>query len=296
MACADSVSHCLEKNFLYACATRTRIVIRSRPGDPLASARGGALRSAIQTEFDARKRMYSYHPGLTPDEVPRDGNMEAAWFSHPTSKVLRLQLPTRTNPASPPLPGDLVGTAPSTTRCPIRWQARVARTYEILGSSGSGSVILVLDGADVDIASTLSHELGHSMGLTPFINGTNDQCARIPGLPIPGHVDNHGRTYFDGNVAGTGIRTLHRGPHCAAGIPGDPGLTDVPGVPDEPAVPPPATGPNPILHATFKNKTGTCIMFGEGVPGVAIQYCGACLSTLKSRTLKNIRSSWPGRF
>lgn len=298
VVCVASVAHCLERRFRYACATRLRISLVSRPGDPQGAARKAALRNALTVEFDARKRMVAYHPGLTADEpaVPRRGNMDAAWFSHPTSTKLRIRFPGRTNINDDFLPGDFVGAGPSPTRCPVTWSARIARTYEILGSSGDGSVILVLDGADGDVASTLSHELGHSMGLTPFINGIEDTCAAIPGLPVPRHVDNNGRTYLDGDVAGNGIRNLHRGPHCAAGIPGDPGITNVPGVPDEPASPPAPGHANALADAEFLDLSGTCIMFGAGNPGIATRFCGACLSTLKSRTLRNIRADWTGRF
>ncbi|MBK9578191.1 MAG: peptidoglycan-binding protein [Fibrobacteres bacterium] len=293
-ACVDSVVHCLGRVFCYSMATRTRIRIRHPAADPHGAARQTALRAASTNEFDNRKANVAYHPGLDPNGVPRHGALQAAWFSHPTSRQLRLALPVRASPNDPFQPGDFAG-ALSATHCPVRWSARVARTYEILGSSGGGSVILVTQGTPGEVAATLSHELGHSMGLTAFNNGTQNRCAPIPGLPAPKHVDNGGRAYFDASPVGSaGRRGLHRGPHCAAGIPGDPGVANLPGVPDEPAVPV-AGAASDLAHAQFNSKKGWCIMFGEGVPGTN-RFCGACLSTLKSRTLTNIRDIWNTRF
>ncbi|HNY31307.1 MAG TPA: peptidoglycan-binding domain-containing protein [Fibrobacteria bacterium] len=293
-ACVDSVVHCLGRVFCYSMATRTRIRIRHPAADPHGAARQTARRTASTNEFDNRKANVAYHPGLDPNGVPRHGALQAAWFSHPTSRQLRLVLPVRASPNDPFQPGDFAG-ALSATHCPVRWSARVARTYEILGSSGGGSVILVTQGTPGEVAATLSHELGHSMGLTAFNNGTQNRCAPIPGLPAPKHVDNGGRAYFDASPVGSaGRRGLHRGPHCAAGIPGDPGVANLPGVPDEPAVPV-AGAASDLAHAQFSGKKGWCIMFGEGVPGTN-RFCGACLSTLKSRTLTNIRDIWNTRF
>lgn len=63
-----------------------------------------------------------------------------------------------------------------------------------------------------------------------------------------------------------------------------------------PASPPAPGHANALADAEFLDLSGTCIMFGAGNPGIATRFCGACLSTLKSRTLRNIRADWTGRF
>lgn len=64
---------------------------------------------------------------------------------------------------------------------------------------------------------------------------------------------------------------------------------------NDPGLPAPGQA-NAIADAEFLDLSGTCLLFGAGNPGIATRFCGACLSTLKPRTLQHIRADWTGRF
>lgn len=215
------------------------------------------------------------HPGLDATGQPRTGPVDAAWFHLFNYKTIGIMLPIRSNPADPLQPGDLAGTL-SATHCPIKVTAEFRVTPEVLGLALSGKQIIVLE-QPANTACVLSHELGHLMGLSAFINGAQDQNGSAPGMPVPLHVDSaptQGRNYLDCKVfglgVGNGLRDVHRGPHCAAGVPAA-NLT--------------------LPEFGFLTGTmGTCIMYGasNGQAG----FCPDCLAVLKSRTLENIRANW----
>jgi hypothetical protein len=215
------------------------------------------------------------HPGLDAAGNPLSGQVEAAWFGLANYKNVTITLPMRANPAAQLLPGDLVG-ALSATRCPITVTAEIRVTPEVLGLALQGTQIIVLE-QPANTASVLSHELGHLMGLSAFRNGAQDQNGSAPGMVEPLHVDSApivGRNYLDCDVfglgVGNGLRDVHRGPHCAAGVP---------------------VANLALPELGFLTGTmGTCIMYGasNGQPG----FCPDCLGVLKSRTLQDIHASW----
>lgn len=99
------------------------------------------------------------------------------------------------------------------------------------------------------MAANLTHELGHSMGMTIF----PDFFSPPPGLERPMHVDETDEKGIAGlyyrhpiektEIAGDkGIRTPYVRWHCAAGIE-DRGKS-----------------------SDFKNRNGTCVMFGQSLP------------------------------
>jgi len=71
----------------------------------------------------------------------------------------------RADPDDDPLPGDLAGNE-SADKCPIQIEFKMQDTYSINGNSGGGEQLLVLKTASPGPnASTICHELGHSMGM-----------------------------------------------------------------------------------------------------------------------------------
>lgn len=225
----------------------------------------------------------------------------ADWFSTPQLGWLVVTLPQRTRKGTPLEVGDIVGNhttgANPSSKCAFRWIAGVNAFMSINGGAVDGKHLQKIDGDAGAVASVFCHELGHLMGLTPFINSVaaQTQCGSAPGMPVPQHVDDltmprQGWNYLDcevfggGAPPGNGLRNIHQGAHCAHGL-DEARLVD-PFLSLRPPAGPPA--PPPILR-------GNCIMFGESdlnVDGMP-SYCPACLKVLKSRNLTSIRVNWP---
>ncbi|HNY29519.1 MAG TPA: hypothetical protein PKO15_01405 [Fibrobacteria bacterium] len=279
--CVQTIQAALVADFVYRCALKSNIRIRFKAGTPDAATRLLAVRTKLDAEYNARRVAVSYHPGLSSKGAALQGNLDQKWFSHPNINQVKMDLPKRANANAPFLPGDIVG-ALSGTNCPIEWQVKISSTNELNGSALNGTQEMALRRNSGPLSSTLCHELGHDMGLSPFRNGAQDECGLAPGMPEPGHVDSvpPGMPYLDCKVfkllPGNGLRDIHRGPHCSTG------LTAIQRADDR-----------------LGGGQGSCIMFGSSHAGDAdgrTGYCDVCMLQLKSRTLKDLRTTWSARF
>jgi hypothetical protein len=204
------------------------------------------------------------HPGRTAVGGPPHAGSMASWtVEHESATSIRLRPPTFGGP------GDWLGSETEST-CPMELAFRLYIARSIPTYSANALVVLGGLGVDAkDTARLLSHELGHACGLT-----TPPGAAPLPpGVAPTPHVDAGGSYYRGPRSAGDrcgadGIRGGHDGSHCADGV-------------SDKAV------------ADFGDVAGTCLMFGD--PSGADKYCDICLGVLKTRSLRDILSSWEGR-
>ncbi|QQS06605.1 MAG: peptidoglycan-binding protein [Fibrobacterota bacterium] len=278
-SCNTSVEDALDDELIYRCSLRAKIRIRHHPSAPGLAARLAAIRSHLNAEFQNEREPIRFHPGLDSDGDPRTGSLEAAWFSHPDIESIRLSLPKRANVNIDWLPGDFAGNRDA-LHCPVKWRIKIKTTNELNGCALDGTQEMSMRRPDGPLSSTICHELGHDMALAPFRNGAQNQVGLAPGMKEAGHVDQTPRTmpYLDCEVfnlgPGNGLRDIHRGPHCATGIP----VADLP-------------------DSKFNGKKGSCIMFGEGGNSdTRPSYCPTCNQALRSRTLNDLRTSWASRY
>lgn len=280
-ACLETVRAALVEEFLYRCSIQSKVRIRLNTASPQSAARGQSLRTAMESEYNHRRKRVRFHPGLDVDGHPLEGKLEQGWFSHPTIRQIKLVLPCRVDGNSPLLAGDIVG-ALSATKCPIEWEVKIHSTYNFNGCALKGMQEMALRRDAGPLSSTLCHELGHDMGLSPFRNGAQNQCGLAPGMPDPGNVDSTppGMPYLDCKPfkvpVGNGLRDIHRGPHCSTGLTA-------------------AQRAAPKLGG----GSGSCIMFGSSHAGDVdgrTGYCPVCMFHLKSRALSDLRTSWTSRF
>lgn len=269
----QAITFALEKNFRYSCAR----AIRFRLMTPTGTAHTAHLRALAQTRFSAMAVPVAYHPGLDPDGNPRTGNVDRAWFK--LTDYMTISVDFSLSGSGPNHPGGFVGPATTAGKCPVSLAARYTLTKEVLGAALFGDQIICLNGTDPATASTMSHELGHLMGLTAFINGSANSSGSAPGMPVPTHVDaavpSHGLNYRNGPVAGNGIRLVHQGPHCSHGLA-------------------PATIALPTLGWNV-GQSGDCIMYGNGAPS-QVAFCPECVKVFRSRKLEDIQAAWSTRF
>lgn len=237
-----------------------------------------AVETAINEIHTASKLKVANHPGFDDTGAPRQGEMSEITFEHVNGRKKRFKLPT----GGPNCPGDFVGAASATT-CPIEISFAMDGAYAINGNAGGGAQLMVMRTAvPAPCASTVLHELGHSMGMTvfPTTGAANGRVGVPPGLDPPKHVDNGGTYYRNKSDApyNHGWRTLHVGSHCCDGMPAqhkaDKDFNDW------------DTGPSDQV----------CIMWGSGGDDDnRTKYCTTCTEILKARNLSNIRAAFTGR-
>ena len=206
------------------------------------------------------------HPGLDGNGDPLTGTVSREWIKIKDYDTVTITLP----PSS--VPGKLVG-AVSDKKCPILVEFKIEEAFEINGSAGSGSQVLVLKPDDKAglTAETVCHELGHSMGMAIFPGLSK----KPPGPDDAKHVDESGTYYsnpWNGQTVGAdGFRSGHKGKHCAKGV-------------------------ADLTQQSFFDKGGTCLMFGEGkLTESRAAYCAACLDYIKARNLVDLHSDWDDR-
>jgi len=203
------------------------------------------------------------HPGRENDGKAKSGNLDDWTIEVSDFRTVKITPPVAVQ--------NLIG-ASSNTKCPVKIKIKFLTCHGHLGTSGGGRQVLVYDKSGPEtMASTLCHELGHSMGMTIVPAGNMSP----PGLEQPKHVDDKtkGPYYVNGlPLFSGGKRGLHVGPHCAWGIP-----------------------EKDWKHKTFNGKPGKCIMFGAGgnnAEDKEKKYCDICVTYLKARNLKDIRTSF----
>jgi hypothetical protein len=241
-----------------------------------ADAQRGTVASALQDIHANSTLAILYHPGLDDDGVARTGPMSDITIDHMSMYALKFILPT----GGPNKPGDFVGD-PSPTKCPINTEFAADGTGAINGNAGGGSQLMVLKThSPGPCAATICHELGHSMGMTVMPQTGQWKYPTPPGLTTPLHVDNGG-WYYRNQDAGpytNGFRNLHKGGHCANGMPS-----------------------SKKSHSTFDDwspgaSDDVCIMWGSGgVDDNRKKYCVDCTKVLKARRLEDVRAYWDGR-
>ncbi len=217
------------------------------------------------------------HPGFSSPGTPRSGNLANWAIANNNQWFIQIK-----PPIGPGSPASLIGPVSATT-CPVEINLKLLLCSEINGAAaGNRQVMVFKKDFPQTMASTICHELGHSMGMT-ILPGRNPTP---PGLIRPRHVDENDSKgvagfYYrhkisDSDEYGTnGVRgPAHVGGHCAAGI---------------------------ADRGTSKNlagKNGACVMFGEGgdkEPPTRRSYCSVCKKYLKARNLEDIVSPWQGR-
>jgi hypothetical protein len=119
------------------------------------------------------------------------------------------------------------------------------------------------------LASTVCHELSHSMGMTIMPGRSKEP----PGLDPAKNVDDDGTYYINGTPCIDGKRDRGAGPHCASGV-----------------------SKANLADAKFNDKSGTCIMFDSGgAADTEKAFCDTCKTYLKGRRLTDLKTSWLGR-
>ncbi|QQS06782.1 MAG: hypothetical protein IPK50_07740 [Fibrobacterota bacterium] len=205
------------------------------------------------------------HPGLDQFGSPRSGSMDSSWIGAETSvTMLEISLPGKIKEADPPSLGEIVGVE-SEASCPIRWDMFINLVYGFPGISirGKHDLLLSMCGSTLGTINLIAHELGHKMGMAPFVNGTDDRVGNAPGMPTPLHIDNGGTFYCNGSINSNGLRNNDQvGAHCA-----------------------------------FKPPKGgsICAMFGTidlMNSSTSHPFCPKCQSYLNSRNLSDITSEW----
>jgi hypothetical protein len=228
------------------------------------------IKQALEASFNAQKTDVYTHPGLDNAGACRTGPMDAAWFTEVDHKTLSIALPESVAKDGSK-PGDYVG-ALSRTKCPISVKFKRTETYLICGNSSGVRQLFDFEPAPMTagaLASTLCHELGHSMGMTIMAGSSKVP----PGTDAAKHVDNGGVYYVDGAVAGGGKRTTGAGPHCASGL----AAAD-------------------MADGEFHKKAGTCVMFDSGGnEDKQPAFCDTCKTYLQARKLTDIKSGWAAR-
>jgi len=174
---------------------------------------------------------------------------------------------------------DLIGAA-SATKCPIKISFQFLPSHGVLGTSGSGGLMLVYGKDSPEtLGSTIGHELGHSMGMT-ITPGNN---AAPGGLPAPNHVDSgtKGYYYVDGTPDGsTGKRNIHVGSHCAYKLSKKNRKADK------------------LVKTNKALPSGICIMYGSGgnnADDAKRTFCPTCTEMLTARNLDDISKTFAGR-
>jgi len=247
-------------------------------------ARVQKIKDAINAKYNGIDKKILFHPGVDLIGDRKSGPMSDITITHKDMYRIKVTLPVRADPDDDPLPGDLAGNE-SADKCPIQIEFKMQDTYSINGNSGGGEQLLVLKTASPGPnASTICHELGHSMGMTSMPN-PNTTPARPapptpPGLTAPKHVDNGGLYYVNKKTPlSAGQRDRHAGGHCSFGMPGNKRSK-------KPDFEKWSAGPN----------DNVCIMWGEGGShDNRKHYCPICLKYLKARRLEDIRSRWDNR-
>lgn len=206
------------------------------------------------------------HPGLETDGSPRKGKLADACFTWEDTKHVKVTLPT----ANANDPGNIVGNH-SADKCKIKikYSLKVANNVNGFKVADGRQVMCIKPGKNHGaIASTLCHELGHSMGMT-IVSG---RAKAPPGLDAPKNVDTGG-LYYSEDVAfdGDGFRDLGQGPHCAHGVPN-------------------------VAAADFDKERGTCIMFHcGGAADDRPNFCPTCTDYIKARKLVDLHKPWNAR-
>ncbi|MCB9761302.1 MAG: hypothetical protein H6739_15780 [Alphaproteobacteria bacterium] len=246
----------------------------THPKDPASQQR---RRSRYDQTFAALQQICDdyrkAHPGLDPATGnPREGTPDNTWtFTHTKLDTIDVVMPS-TNAADP---GSFAGPAAANT-CPVLVSLEVIDHYSLNGAAMAGKQILKNDPSFTDGArsSTVVHELGHLMGMTPF----NVLLEPPSGMTPDTGVDNGGLYYFQPlsenltspHRAGVnGFRKGHQGPHCASGV-GD---------------------KTPHDYSTIPG--GDCIMWGSGgTQDSRSSFCATCMAFLQARVLDDIRAHW----
>ncbi|MEM7152734.1 MAG: hypothetical protein AAF799_07820 [Myxococcota bacterium] len=206
------------------------------------------------------------HPGLNQDGTPRKGKLDDGVFSWESTSKVKVVLPD----SNPDDPGSIVGNH-SAQKCKIKVSCSIKTAGKVNGfkASDGRQVMCIKPGKNLGaIASTLCHELGHSMGMT--IVSTRSKVP--PGMPEPATVDAGGLYYCeDVELDGNGYRDLGQGPHCAHGVPNK-------------------------AHPKFEDKRGTCIMFHcGGDKDDRPAFCDTCKDYIKARKLVDLHKPWNAR-
>lgn len=242
-------------------------------GAPGEATRATNVQVALQTAFNTHKAKVYAHPGLDENGAVRTGAVDAKWFTAEKINEIRINLPTSPNGVEAK-PGDFAG-ALSATKCKVKVAFKVTIAGSINGNSGSGEQLFQLLPAPRTkgaLASTICHELGHSMGMTIMAGRSKIPPGTDPAL----HIDSTptaGTYYRNADAADytQGIRPLGKGAHCASGV------VD-------------------IDDEKFSGQKGSCIMFHEGGDADSRQaYCATCQSYLQARKLVNVRAAWTAR-
>jgi hypothetical protein len=236
-----------------------------------------AVTDALTSIDSSSTKKILFHPGIGDDGNPLSGDMTDVTITQVTSRKLKFKLAVRASDTDDLEAGDIVGTA-SATKCPVNVTFSITGGYKYNGHAASGNQVLVLrtDPAG-DVAATVCHELGHSMGLAVMPLATGAAMPTPPGLDVPKHVDNGG-TYFRNKSSApytNGFRAIQQGPHCCDGMPG--------GKKSDPK------------FNNFSPSSDICIMWGSGTSGdIRKKYCDTCLAVLQARDLRNVRQVWAG--
>ena len=239
----------------------------SRPtGSANHTTRETLVRNAVEASFNTKKQPIYAHPGLLEDGTPRSGLVDAAWFKSFKYDKIKVVLPV-SSPVDHSMPGDFVGVE-SATKCPVTVNFTIKWGGIINGNSGQGKQLFQFRPAPRTsgaMASTLCHELAHSMGMTILAG----RSGVAPGMDPALHVDNGGDYYRNSTVNGPGLRNIGVGGHCADGVPSK-------------------------VWPKFNGGSGTCILFHEGGDAdTRGAYCATCKLHLKARRLTNIiRAGW----
>ncbi len=250
------------------------LIVSGGDSDSGDKARSQAIISELNSIHAASAKKVQYHPGLDEDCNPRKGPMTDCTMTHIDGRCKKFTLAT----GGPEKPGDFAGPA-SATKCPVTIEFKMDGTYAINGNAGSGKQLLVLrDATPGPCASTVCHELGHSMGMAVMPLTGAWAYPVPPGLTTPLHVDNGGTYYVNGSAPFTnGVRNLHVGPHCCEGMP-DGNRSD------------------PKFNNWDPSAGDRCIMWGSGGDAdIRKQYCPVCTEVLKARKLTDLRGAWAGR-
>lgn len=166
-----------------------------------------------------------------------------------------------------------VSTKAGEDHCPIRIKLKF-KAYETLGGfSLRDSFVgaIALEGhADLVVAGTMLHEIGHKMAMT--VTGTN--AAKVaPGLTAPKTVAQNGPPYpKNGNKGHVYVEHGSTGPHCAYGLSDD----------DKTSA---------VFNTAILEKKATCIMFGvidmhDGK--TRPHFCEECAEHIRARDLQDL--------
>ena len=209
--------------------------------------------------YDEFIAAYPDHPGLeAPDRKKRvTGGLPRGVITHVTETELKVKLTG--------LAAALAG-ALSATKCPLVVTFKYNIAYCVNGSALGNQQLMVVARPPKAIATTICHELGHSMGLTVKQAGTFKTLAPH-GLAFPPEV--HVGDVYDGKG--------HQGTHCAFGI---------------------SEKKKRESAASYQGLGGKCIMFGEGGDEAEPKrkdFCETCIKYIRARNLADIATRFDGR-